>query len=187
MTVETDVASATEGESSQTTAVNSNVTITPEIQAMLDKLTAERKAANDEAARYRIEKKQREEAELQAQGKLTELNSQLQKERDELNAKYAETEALRVAQAAKLEAIENARRAELLAKLPTEKADAYKTVDLTLLEQITKDFSAIVPQNSLGADRGAGNTKPLPNSTPSVPFAGSHSQVINVLERILTQ
>lgn len=186
MTDETSVASATDtGSPGQT--VNSNVTITPEIQAMINKLTAERQAANNEAAAYRIEKKQREEAELQAQGKLSELNSQLQKERDELSAKYAETEALRATQAAKLEAIENARRAELLAKLPQEKADTYKTVDLTLLEQITKDFSTTIQPNSLGADRGAGNQQPVPESQPNVPFAGSHSQVINVLERILTQ
>jgi len=186
MTDETSVASATDAGSPET-KVNSNVTITPEIQAMLDKLTAERKAANDEAARYRIEKKQREEAELQAQGKLSELNSQLQKERDELSAKIAETEAKTAAQAAKLEAIENARRAELLAKLPQEKADTYKTVDLALLEQITKDFSVTMPPNSLGADRGAGNQKTVPDQQPNVPFAGSHSNVINVLERILTQ
>lgn len=188
MADETNVASATDTPSGEQIVVSNNVVITPEIQAIIDKAHAERKAANEEAARYRIEKKQRDEQELAAQGKLTELNGQLQKERDELNLKLAQFESENNTTKAKLLEIENARRAELLAKLPQDKAATYGTIDIGLLEQITKDFSQTVTPTSLGADRGAGNTRPTTLiDTPSVPFAGSHSSVINVLERILTQ
>ena len=105
-----------------TPANNSQVTTIEAFQQEIERLKAERKAANDEAAKYRIEKKQREEAEMAAKGQLAELNATLQAERDALNAKIAAIEAENTDAKTKLATIEQARRAELLAKLPADKA-----------------------------------------------------------------
>lgn len=131
--------------------------ITPEAQAIIDKLTKEREAANKEAAAYRIKEKERAEKEQAEQGKYAELTATLQKERDQLAAEKAALELANTEKAAKLEAIEKARKTELLSKLPAEKRAAYVDFDLIVLEQITKDFSAGVPSgNSQGNERGAG-------------------------------
>jgi len=133
-----------------------NTGITAEAQAIIDKLTKEREAANKEAAAYRIEKKQREEAEQLAKGELTTLTTNLQKERDEMAAKIAALEASEKDKTEKLTAIETARKNELLSKLPADKRTAYEGFDLTVLEQITKDFAGAAPSgNSQGNERGA--------------------------------
>ena len=168
-----------------TPANNSQVTTIEAFQQEIERLKAERKAANDEAAKYRIEKKQREEAEMAAKGQLAELNATLQAERDALNAKIAAIEAENTDAKTKLATIEQARRAELLAKLPADKATKYATVEMGLLEEITKDFATPPPSgNSVGNQRG--NPAPTaPSAVPTVPFAGQDAPIINLLAQVL--
>jgi hypothetical protein len=137
---------------SATTTQDSNVV---ELQKELEKAKAERKKANEEAAAYRLKEKERLEKEQLEQGKFAELTAAAQKERDELAAKLAALETVANEKSAKLEAIEKARKTELLSKLPAEKRAAYENFDLTVLEQITKDFSTASPTgNSQGNERG---------------------------------
>lgn len=160
-----------------------NAGITPEAQAIIDKLTAERKAANDEAAAYRIEKKQREEAEQLAQGKFQELTASAQKERDEIAAKYAALEITANEKSAKLAAIETARKNELLGKIPENLRADFQNFDLNGLETAVK--LVIVNTNSTGSERGNGAAAVPPNSTPTVPFAGNNSALINKLTSLI--
>lgn len=126
-----------------------------ELQNELNKAIEERKKANEEAAAYRLKEKERLEKEQLEQGKTTELTIALQKERDELAAKIAALEASEKDKTEKLTAIETARKNELLSKLPAEKRAAYEGFDLTVLEQITKDFAGAAPSgNSQGNERG---------------------------------
>lgn len=144
------------------------------------------KEASAEAAKYRVEKKAATEAELAKNGQLAELNGTLQKERDELTAKNAAYEAQIAAANTQLAAIETARRNELLAKLPTDKQAGYKEIPLNVLEQITKDFaSANIVNASQGQVRGNGSQPVVVNDTPTIPFAGSDSAVINKLTELL--
>lgn len=148
-----DTNSATAGAAADTTAAG----ITPAAQAIIDRLTAERKAANDEAAAYRVEKKKREEEALVAAGKLSEHNANLQKERDALSAENAAIKAEADAAKARLAAIETARKAELLAKLPEAVRKNYEGFGLDVLERVSADFALTSPASSQGSDRGSGS------------------------------
>ncbi|MBI3257865.1 MAG: hypothetical protein HYZ54_00035 [Ignavibacteriae bacterium] len=88
----------------------------PEIQAIIDEMTAkvsraeaERKKANDEAAGYRIREKEADQRKQAEEEKLTELKANLEKELGELKI-LSET------QKSRLETIESSRRKELLAR-----------------------------------------------------------------------
>ena len=128
----------------------------PEIQAIIDEMTAkvsraeaERKKANDEAASYRIREKEADQRKQAEEEKLAELNANLQRELGELKT-LSET------QKSRLETIETSRRKELLARLPQDKAKNYETIDLTTLELIARDFAtAPASGNSQGNERGA--------------------------------
>lgn len=128
----------------------------PEIQAILDEMTAkvsraeaERKKANDEAASYRIREKEAEQRKLTEEAGTAELRASLEKELGELKS-LSET------QKSRLEAVETARRKELLARLPQDKAKNYQTIDLSVLELIAADFATGSPVgNSQGSERGA--------------------------------
>ena len=148
-------ASASETPSGETSATG-NVTFAPEQQKEIDRLIKAAQDASKEAGKYRTELKAIKEAELTAKGQVTELNAALQKERDELTTKIAALEASEKDKSEKLTAIETARKTELLSKLPAEKRAAYEGFDLTVLEQITKDFAGAAPSgNSQGNERGA--------------------------------
>lgn len=169
---------------SATTTQDSNVV---ELQKELEKAKAERKKANDEAAAYRLKEKERIEKEQAEQGKFAELTAAAQKERDEIAAKYAALETQANEKTAKLEAIEKARKTELLSKLPAEKRTAYEGFDLTVLEQITKDFAGATPSgNSQGNDRGAASSiaGEKPEYVPSVPFESASAKTIGMLNKI---
>ena len=158
-----------------------------ELQKELEKAKAERKKANDEAAAYRLKEKERIEKEQLEQGKTTELTIALQKERDELAAKYAALEASEKDKTEKLTAIETARKNELLSKLPAEKRAAYEGFELTVLEQIAKDFAGVAPSgNSQGNDRGAASSiaGEKPEYVPSVPFESASAKTIGMLNKI---
>ena len=169
---------------SATTTQDSNVA---ELQKELERAKAERKKANEEAAAYRLKEKERLEKEQLEQGKTTELTIALQKERDELAAKIAALEASEKDKTEKLTAIETARKNELLSKLPAEKRAAYEGFDLTVLEQIAKDFAGAVPSgNSQGNDRGTASSTAgeKPEYTPSVPFESASAKTIGMLNKI---
>lgn len=169
---------------SATTTQDSNVA---ELQEELERAKAERKKANEEAAAYRLKEKERLEKEQLEQGKTTELTIALQKERDELAAKIAALEASEKDKTEKLTAIETARKNELLSKLPAEKRAAYEGFDLTVLEQITKDFAGAAPSgNSQGNDRGTASSTAgeKPEYTPSVPFESASAKTIGMLNKI---
>lgn len=179
----TTVESSTET-ASATTTQGGNVT---DLQAQLDKAIKEREKANQEAAAYRLKEKERIEKEQADQGKHAELSAALQKERDELAAKATALETLNAEKTAKLEAIEKARKTELLSKLPAEKRASYEGFDLTVLEQIAKDFAGAVPSgNSQGNDRGAASSTAgeKPEYTPSVPFESASAKTIGMLNKI---
>lgn len=168
----------------QTQTQGGNVT---DLQKQLEQAIAERQKANAEAAEYRLKEKARLEKEQAEQGKFAELTVTLQKERDEANAKAAALEAAVAEKQAKLQAIETNRKNELLAKLPEGIRATYATFDLTVLEQISKDFTNIAPGSSQGADRGAGQSTPPPPppQLPNVPFAGVDAVAINKLTEYL--
>lgn len=169
---------------SATTTQDSNVV---ELQKELERAKAERKKANEEAAAYRLKEKERLEKEQLEQGKTTELTIALQKERDELAAKIAALEASEKDKTEKLTAIETARKNELLSKLPAEKRASYEGFDLTVLEQIAKDFAGAVPSgNSQGNDRGTASSTAgeKPEYTPSVPFESASAKTIGMLNKI---
>lgn len=154
-----------------------------ELQNELNKAIEERKRANEEAAAYRLEKKQREEAEQLAQGKFQELLAIREKERDELAAKTAALESSNAAALAQLAAIETARKNELLQKLPEAVRNDYSTFDVTALEKVVKLVQPA--QNSQGSARGNGNGTPATPQLPTVPFAGTNAPAISKLEQIL--
>jgi hypothetical protein len=82
--------------------------------------------------------------------KLRALKNKLQKENEDLNKKTAELSAKELTYSTELERlksietkfqeIETQRREELLNKLPEDKRENYKDLDITLLAKITADF-----------------------------------------------
>lgn len=148
-----DTNTAAASASADTTAAG----ITPAAQAIIDRLTAERSAANAEAAKYRVEKRERDEAALAAAGKLTELNVALQKQRDDLTVENAANKAEAEAAKARLAVIEAARKTELLAKLPEAVRKNYESFGLDVLERVAADFALTSPASSQGSDRGSGS------------------------------
>lgn len=179
-------ASASETPGGETSATG-NVTFAPEQQKEIDRLIKAAQDASKEAGKYRTELKAIKEAELTAKGQVTELNAALQKERDELTTKIAALEASEKDKSEKLTAIETARKNELLSKLPAEKRASYEGFDLTVLEQITKDFAGVAPSgNSQGNDRGAASSAAgeKPEYVPSVPFESASAKTIGMLNKI---
>ncbi len=160
-----------------------NTGITPEAQAIIDRLTKEREAANFEAAGYRHKEKERLEKEQAEQGKFQELTATLQKERDEQAAKLQALEAQHTAAIGKLTAIETARKNELLGKIPENLRADFQNFDLSGLETAVK--LVIVNTNSTGSERGNGAAAVPPNNTPTVPFAGNNSALINKLTSLI--
>ena len=154
-----------------------------ELQNELNRAIEERRKANEEAAAYRHEKKQREEAEQIAKGELTTLATNLQKERDELAQAKAALESSNAAALAKLAEIETARKTELLQKLPESVRNEYSAFDVQSLEKVVKLVQPA--QNSQGSERGNGNGTPAPPYIPTVPFAGQQSGVIDKLTQLL--
>jgi len=148
-----DTNTAAASASADTTAAG----ITPAAQAIIDRLTAERAAANAEAAAYRVDKKKREEEALAAAGKLTELNQALQKDRDTLTAENAAIKAEAEAAKARLDTIEKARKTELLSKLPEGVRKNYESFGLDVIERVAADFALSQPASSQGSDRGSGS------------------------------
>ncbi len=153
-----------------------------------EKAETERKKANEEAAAQRIRLKDIDEKKLADEGKLSELNGNLTKEREELQTKVKALEAENETAKSRLSEIETARRNELLAKLPEAKRETYKSVDLGLLEQISKDLGVVYSGNSQGSERGAtanGHNGVSKKELPLVPFAGSDAPSIKILADIL--
>ena len=179
---DTGVESSTAAGSPETTATG-NAGITPEAQAIIDRLTEERKAANAEAAAYRIKEKERIEKEQAEQGKFQELTATLQKERDEQAAKLQALEAQHTEAIGKLTAIETARKTELLNKIPENLRADFQNFDLNGLETAVK--LVIVNTNSTGSERGNGAAAATQNNTPTVPFAGNNSALINKLTSLI--
>lgn len=103
---------------------------TPEQQTYIDAEKAKAtKKANDEAAASRLElkamkdkQKADEDAKLAADKKFEELATQREKEINDLKAQVADKDAMK----AQIDAIQAERKAELLARLPTEKREAFK-------------------------------------------------------------
>ncbi len=145
--------SGAETGSPENTTVNK---YSPEIQAIIDEMTAkvsraeaERKKANDEAANYRIREKEADQRKLTEEASTAVLRASLERE-------LGEFKSLSETQKSRLDAVETARRKELLARLPQDKARNYQTVDLNVLEMIAGDFAAASPVgNSQGNERGA--------------------------------
>ena len=165
---------------SATTTQEGNVT---DLQKQLEKAIAERKAANEEAAAYRLKEKERVEKEQAEQGKFQELTATLQKERDEQAAKLQALEAQHTAAIGKLTAIETARKTELLNKIPENLRADFQNFDLNGLETAVK--LVIVNTNSTGSERGNGAAAATQNNTPTVPFAGNNSALINKLTSLI--
>ena len=165
---------------SATTTQEGNVT---DLQKQLEKAISERKAANEEAAAYRLKEKERVEKEQAEQGKFQELTATLQKERDEQAAKLQALEAQHTAAIGKLTAIETARKNELLGKIPENLRADFQNFDLSGLEAAVK--LVIVNTNSTGSERGNGAAAVPPNNTPTVPFAGNNSALINKLTSLI--
>ena len=165
---------------SATTTQEGNVT---DLQKQLEKAISERKAANEEAAAYRLKEKERVEKEQAEQGKFQELTATLQKERDEQAAKLQALEAQHTAAIGKLTAIETARKNELLGKIPENLRADFQNFDLSGLETAVK--LVIVNTNSTGSERGNGAAAAPQNNTPTVPFAGNNSALINKLTSLI--
>ena len=165
---------------SPTTTQDGNVT---DLQKQLEKAIAERKSANEEAAAYRLKEKERVEKEQAEQGKFQELTATLQKERDEQAAKLQALEAQHTAAIGKLTAIETARKTELLNKIPENLRADFQNFDLNGLETAVK--LVIVNTNSTGSERGNGAAAATQNNTPTVPFAGNNSALINKLTSLI--
>ncbi len=165
---------------SATTTQDGNVT---DLQKQLEKAIAERKSANEEAAAYRLKEKERVEKEQAEQGKFQELTATLQKERDEQAAKLQALEAQHTAAIGKLTAIETARKTELLNKIPENLRADFQNFDLNGLETAVK--LVIVNTNSTGSERGNGAAAATQNNTPTVPFAGNNSALINKLTSLI--
>lgn len=165
---------------SATTTQDGNVT---DLQKQLEKAIAERKSANEEAAAYRLKEKERVEKEQAEQGKFQELTATLQKERDEQAAKLQALEAQHTEAIGKLTAIETARKNELLGKIPENLRADFQNFDLNGLETAVK--LVIVNTNSTGSERGNGAAAATQNNTPTVPFAGNNSALINKLTSLI--
>lgn len=159
-----------------------------EANARAEKAETERKKANEEAAAQRIRLKELDEKKLADEGKLSELNSKLTKDREDLQKQLEIETAEKERYAIQVSEIETARRNELLAKLPEAKRETYKSVDLGLLEQISKDLGVVYGGNSQGSERGAnanGHNGVGKKELPLVPFAGSDAPSIKILADIL--
>ena len=165
---------------SATTTQDSKVT---ELQNELNRAIEERKAANAEAAEYRLKEKARAEKEAAEQGKFAELYTAATKERDELAIAKAALESSNAAALAQVATIETARKNELLQKLPEAIRNDYSAFDVQSLEKVVKLVQPA--QNSQGSERGNGNGTPASPYIPTVPFAGSHSGVIDKLTQLL--
>lgn len=175
----TGVESSTEQKPSGTEQ-GGNVT---DLQKQLEQAIAERKKANEEAAAYRLKEKERLEKEQAEQGKFQELTATLQKERDEQAAKLQALEAQHTEAIGKLTAIETARKTELLNKIPENLRADFQNFDLNGLETAVK--LVIVNTNSTGSERGNGAAAATQNNTPTVPFAGNNSALINKLTSLI--
>jgi anti-sigma factor RsiW len=172
-----------ESSTATASATNTQDSKVTELQNELNRAIEERKAANAEAAEYRLKEKARAEKEAAEQGKFAELYTAATKERDELAAAKAALESSNATALAQLAAIETARKTELLQKIPESVRNDYSAFDVQSLEKVVKLVQPA--QNSQGSERGNGNGTPAPPYIPTVPFAGSQSGVIDKLTQLL--